>query len=43
MAVEEPFLTIHPDLTKQGMRIEKAKYEMPCGLPFLKICSATAR
>jgi hypothetical protein len=27
MAVEEPFLTIHPDATKQGVRIEKAKYD----------------
>ena len=28
MAVAEPFLTIHPDSKKQGVRIEKAKYNV---------------
>jgi hypothetical protein len=28
MAVAEPFLTFLPDSTKQGVRIEKAKYEV---------------
>ncbi|CAG0972639.1 hypothetical protein ANAEL_01265 [Anaerolineales bacterium] len=28
MAVAEPFLTLHPDSKKQGVRIEKAKYDV---------------
>ena len=28
MAVAEPFLTFHPDSTKQSVRIEKAKYDV---------------
>jgi hypothetical protein len=27
MAVAKPFLTLHPDSKKQGVRIEKAKYD----------------